>query len=193
MDQTVTSTDQPKPKGCLNTFLWIVVIGFLAMMAIAILFPEDSNKRVKHSPYIEGFDPINTYLYLKEWGFTVKRDYDSETGVLWTCTRVDDGITHVATIYSPKKTDKASSFRLTVTVEPGYAPISKGRYLTEKLSTIIYDSCDQSLARKFASENYNNDKASIVIGDAEFTMYAPSDYVRMLDIHKYVPQEEIQE
>lgn len=169
------------------------VFGTFALLLIVCFIPsgESSEKEEKvkiPEYYIEGFEPVTTYMNLKEWGFTVKKDFDVESGNLWTCTREDYGITHTVTIYSPRAANKAQSMRLNIMVDPGYAAISEGKYFAEKIATIIYDSADQSKARRFVQENYNNDQASIVIGDAIFTMYAPSDYVRMLNIDKYIPQ-----
>lgn len=178
----------PKTRKFIN---WATGIVFV-LLVIVCFIPSDGTYH-KDTKYIDGFDPVDTYLNLKEWGFVVKSDYDTQSGKLWTCTRVDDGITHVVTMYSPDGGNKATSARMTVTVEPGYASLSQGRYFTEKFATIIYDLCDQTLARQFVSENYDRDKASIIIGDAEFTIYAPSNYVRILDINNYSYQDKSQE
>ena len=111
-------------------------------------------------------------------------NFDAEWGNSWTCTRQDYGIKQTVVIFSPKAETKASSVTFTVQVEPD-TDINEGRQFAEKVATIIYDSADPSKAQQFVSDNYNTDNASVVIGDAQFTMKAPSDYVRVLEIQKY--------
>ena len=105
---------------------------------------------------------------------------------MWTCKAIENGIEVTVTIFSPKDTDKAQSVRATI-MGDAYGSVKNGKAVAGYIATIPYDSAERERARKFVEDNYNNDKASIVIGDAEFTIYAPSVMLRMLDINKVVP------
>lgn len=134
--------------------------------------------------YIVGLDPENTWLNVKQWGFETKMNFDAEWGNSWTCIREDYGIKQTVVIFSPKAETKASSVTFTVQADLG-TDINEGRQFAEKIATVIYDSAEPSKAQQFVKDNYNTDNASIIIGDAQFTMRAPSAFVRILEIQKY--------
>ncbi len=52
------------------------------------------------------------------------------------------------------------------------------------LSSLPYDSSDPQKASAWIKDNYNNDKATTIIGDAKFTIYKPSISARILRIEK---------
>ena len=61
---------------------------------------------------------------------------------------------------------------------------------TSYIATIPYDTADIEKAKQFIESNYDNDNSSIIIGDAKFTVYAPTQLARMIDIQKVAPQNE---
>ena len=136
--------------------------------------------------YIVGLDPENTWLNLKQWGFKVKMDFDNEWGNTWTCTREDLGITYTVVIYSPKHETKAQNITMTIQVEPGIVDISNGKQLAEKVATVPYDLANVELAKTFIQEHYNSKSATLIIGDAKFTIEAPSYTTRVLKIEKHI-------
>lgn len=173
----------PKKRGCLTAF----VITAFALLILAIIIPsENKNPTKDDAQYIVGLDPVTAYLNLQKWGFSVDKDYSTE-GNLWTCKYSAEGLDYTVTIYSPKAVDKAQSVRMSIMASP-YSSISNGLQLACYIATIPYDTADIEKAKQFVENNYNNDKSSIVIGDAEFTIYAPTQLTRMIDIQKVVPQ-----
>ena len=171
----------PKKRGCLIAF----VITAFALLILAIIIPS-GNKTDETTLYISGLDPVTVYLNLQEKGFNVDKDYSTD-GNLWTCKYSAEGLDYTVTIYSPKAVDKAQSVRMSIMASP-YSSISNGLQLACYIATIPYDTADIEKAKQFVENNYNNDKSSIVIGDAEFTIYAPTQLTRMIDIQKVVPQ-----
>ena len=136
--------------------------------------------------YIIGLDPENTWLNLKQWGFKVKMYFDDEWGNTWTCTREDLGITHTVVIYSPKYETKAQNITMTIQVDPEIVDISNGKQFAETVATVPYDSANVELAKTFIEENYNSKSATLIIGDARFTIEAPSYTTRVLKIEKHI-------
>ena len=176
----------PKKRGCLIAF----VIAAFALLILVIVIPS-GNKTDETTQYITGLDPVTVYLNLQEKGFSVDKDY-STNGNLWTCKYSAEGLDYTVTIYSPKAVDKAQSVRLSITASP-YSSISNGKQVASYIATIPYDTADTEKAKQFVESNYNNDKSSIIIGDAEFTVYAPTQLARMIDIQKVAPQNESEE
>ncbi len=180
----------PKKRGCLIAF----VIAAFALLIIVICIPSGDDKQTKideTSQYITGLNPVDVYLNLQKWGFSVDKDYSTD-GNLWTCKYSAEGLDYTVTIYSPKAVDKAQSVRMTI-MTSSYSSISNGLQLACYIATIPYDTADIEKAKKFVADNYNNDKASIIIGDAEFTVFAPTALARMIAIQKVVPQIESRE
>ncbi len=179
----------PKKRGCLIAF----VVTAFALLILAIIIPSDNNqtKTDENAQYIVGLDPVTVYLSLKEMGFSIDKDYSTD-GNLWTCKYSAEGLDYTVTIYSPKAVDKVQSVRLTIMTSP-YSSISNGLQLACYIATLPYDTAETEKAKQFVASNYNNDKSSIIIGDAEFTVYAPTQLARIIDIRKVVPQIESSE
>lgn len=174
----------PKKRGCLIAF----VITAFALLILAIIIPS-GNKTDETTLYISGLDPVTVYLNLQEKGFNVEKDYSSTDGNLWTCKYSAEGLDYIVTIYSPKAVDKAQSVRLSIITSP-YSSISNGKQVARYIATIPYDTADIEKAKQFVESNYDNDNSSIIIGDAKFTVHAPTQFVRMIDIQKVAPQNE---
>lgn len=175
----------PKKRGCLIAF----VIAAFAFLLIVICIPSGDDKQTKideTSQYITGLNPVDVYVNLQKWGFSVDKDYSTD-GNLWTCKYSAEGLDYTVTIYSPKAVDKAQSVRMSIMASP-YSSINNGLQLACYIATIPYNSADIEKAKQFVENNYNNDKSSIIIGDAEFTIHAPTQLARMIDIQKVVPQ-----
>jgi len=175
----------PKKRGCLIAF----VIAAFALLLIVICIPSGDDKQTKideTSQYITGLNPVDVYVNLQKWGFSVDKDYSTD-GNLWTCKYSAEGLDYTVTIYSPKAVDKVQSVRMSIMASP-YSSISNGLQLACYIATTPYNSADIEKAKQFVENNYNNDKSSIIIGDAEFTIHAPTQLARMIDIQKVVPQ-----
>ena len=189
-NNTTVASLSPKKKGCFFAFLIVCVVLFIGIIAICFATRDSSViKSDENAQYIVGLNPVDVYLSLKERGFSVDTDYDITNGTMWTCKYNAKGLDFTVTIFSPHDVDKAQSVRLAIMADP-HANLNAGKKIAAFVATAPYDSADRDKARQFVENNYNNDKASIIIGDACFTVYAPSAFVRMLDIQKFIPSEE---
>lgn len=189
-NNTTVASLSPKKRGCLFAFLIACVALIIGIIAICIATDDSPKTKIDEATlYIGGLNPVDVYLNLKERGFSVDTDYDVTNGTMWTCKYNAKGLDFTVNIFTPHDVDKAQSVRLTIMADP-YANLNAGKEIAAFVATIPYDSADKDKARQFVENNYNNDKATIVIGDACFTMYAPSALCRWLDIQKYIPSEE---
>lgn len=189
-NNTTVASLSPKKKGCFFAFLIVCVVLFIGIIAICFATKDSSDiKSDENAQYIVGLNPVDMYLSLKERGFSVDTDYDITNGTMWTCKYNAKGLDFTVTIFSPHDVDKAQSVRLAIMADP-HANLNAGKKIAAFVATAPYDSADRDKARQFVENNYNNDKASIIIGDACFTVYAPTAFVRMLDIQKFIPSEE---
>lgn len=175
----------PRTRKILLTLFFLPII----LLFIVLLIPGESNQeeQTDESVYIEGLDPWLSNSALKEYGFTTDRDMSTD-GCTWTAERKDLGITYTTLIFSHKDADKASSFRLTIMVEPGIENIRKGKWMMRELSGIPYAGSDAVKAYNWVDENYNNDNASIDISGVRFTISSPTDFVRILNLNKINPE-----
>lgn len=189
-NNTTVASLSPKKKGCFFAFLIVCVFLFIGIIAICFATRDSSDiKSDENAQYIVGLNPVDVYLSLKERGFSVDTDYDITNGTMWTCKYNAKGLDFTVTIFSPHDVDNAQSVRLAIMADP-YANLNAGKKIAAFVATAPYDSADRDKARQFVENNYNNDKASIIIGDACFTVYAPSALARMLDIQKVIPSED---
>lgn len=171
----------PRTRKIILTFFWSTII----LLLLVCFTPSDESQDSDSVsvPYIAGLDPWLSNRALQEYGFTTDKNLSSD-GCFWTAERKDFGITYTTVMFSPKDAEKASSFRLTIMVEPGIENISKGMWMMKELAGIKYDCSDNVLAAEWVDKNYNNNNASIDIGGVRFTISAPSDYARILNINK---------
>lgn len=190
-NNTTVASLSPKKKGCFFAFLIVCVVLFIGIIAICFATRDSSKTKFDETAqYIVGLNPVDVYLSLKERGFSVDTDYDITNGTMWTCKYNAKGLDFTVTIFSPHDVDKAQSVRLAIMADP-HANLNAGKKIAAFVATAPYDSADRDKARQFVENNYNNDKASIIIGDACFTVYAPTALVRMLDIQKVIPSEDV--
>ena len=185
MEKTKTkSWSEMNKKEKIRTIILGTIIGVLFGIIISSLFSDNTSSQKDNS--ISGLDPQLSSLALKEMGFSKKTNYGGEYGISWDCSRYDYGISYIVNIYALDASSDAQSFRLSIMVEPGIENISKGMWMMKELSGVKYDAANPSVARDWVDANYNNDGATITIGDAVYTINAPSDFVRIMTINKLI-------
>jgi hypothetical protein len=135
------------------------------------------------SKYIGGLAPVDIYLSMEKQGFKTDKKIGGEYGNSWVSTKNVSGIDYKVDTYS-SNVNNVESVRATVMIDLNQKEIIAAQQFFIFLSSLPYDSADTQKSAQWVRDNYNNDKASIVIGDAKFTMYAPSAAVRMMDIEK---------
>lgn len=191
MEKTkVKSWSEMNKKERFNIIGITIIFCSLLLTLIVSFIPDENTGSSKNDYAISGLNPYPSYLALEEMGFSKKTNYGGEYGISWDCTRYDYGISYSVNIYAKDASSDAQSFRLNIMVEPGIEDISKGLWMMKELSGVKYDTSNPSLARDWVEANYNNDGATITIGDAVYTINAPSDYVRMMTISKKIVGED---
>lgn len=189
MEKTKTkSWSEMNKKEKIRTIFLGTIIGVFVGIILSSMFSDNTPSQNDNS--ISGLDPQTSYLALKEMGFSKNTNYGDEYGISWDCTKYDYGISYIVNIYAQDASNDAQSFRLNIMVEPGIEDISKGLWMMKELSGVKYDTSNPSVARDWVEANYNNDGATITIGDAVYTINAPSDYVRMMTISKKIVGED---
>ena len=165
-----------------NIILLCFTLSCFIFAIIVAAIPSETGQRT--DPTIQGFEPAPTYLALKEMGFHKETNYGGEYGTTWTCTRMDYGINYVVSIYAPSASSDVQNYRLTITIEPGIEDIQKGIWMMKELACVKYDTANPELTRSWVENNYNNDGATTIIGSAKYTILAPSEVTRILNIEK---------
>lgn len=132
--------------------------------------------------FIEGLMPVDIYQSCEENGFTIEKKFSNENGNTWKCKKDYAGINYEVLIYS-SKIDKVESVSGTAIIN-GNKKVESLKSFIKFVASLPYDNSDISKAQNWVESNFNVDKASINIGDAQFTIYAPSNKVRMIRINK---------
>lgn len=169
-----------------------IVIALLTI-GLAYIVPEEnlSSDEVTNEPiteqssdnksYIHGMTPTEICNALKKEGFTIKEQGDDDYGYLWNCENNLNQINHVVTVFSENK-DSLSSVRVSYTTDNVDVPVGSTYDFTARLFSLVLKNYECDNLNSWLFDNYNNDKASISIGNTEINIVAPSIMVRMITI-----------
>lgn len=161
----------------------IILLTIIAAIVVIFGTIATSEENDTSGTVIPGLNCYSAKEALKEMGFSTQRNTSEEMpGVLWTCNRRDADITYIVQIYAPEYED-AESFRVSVMADG--ENIGKGLSMLKELAGVFYNTADYRQAATFVEENYNNEGATTVIGDAQFVISAPTPLARMLSVTKY--------
>ncbi len=162
-----------------NLLTFAVIICFI-IAAIASSTDGDSSESSK---FINGLAPVDVYLNMEKEGFKTDKQLGGEYGNSWTSTKSYAGIDYKVETFS-SNTGNVENVRGTAIIDPSQKQVIATQQFFIFLSSLPYENSDPNKAGQWVIENFNNDKASIVIGDAKLTIYAPSVTTRMLTIEK---------
>jgi hypothetical protein len=135
------------------------------------------------STFISGLTPADVYLSFENNGFKTEKKLDAEYGSRWISTQSVDGIDFEVVTFSTNAT-QVVSVRATAMIDVTQKDISAALAFVKYAASLTYENANPQEASKWVTDNFNNDKAMIVIGDAKFTIFAPSKAVRSLLIEK---------
>lgn len=139
-------------------------------------------EEVNESQYIEGIIPGDIYLNLEKIGFKTERASD-QGNFSWSCKLFDNGIEYRVDMYS-EEIDKVESIVATVYLQSTNININRTYDFLKYIGSVPYDSSEPQRSASWIKENFNKKRSSIIIGDAEFIILAPSQLLRTLRIHK---------
>lgn len=140
-------------------------------------------KSKKASKYIKGLTPVDVYINMEKQGFKTEKNLSGEFGNSWVNRMQIPGINFTVETFS-SNTNKVENVRATAMVDLTEKNIVAAQQFFLFVSSLPYENSNPQQAGQWVINNYNNDKASTIIGDAKLTIYAPSVALRMLTIEK---------
>lgn len=144
---------------------------------------EDNKRLAENVKYIEGLAPVDVYLNLEKQGFKTNKQIGGDYGNMWTSTKSYAGIDYEVNVYS-SDINNVESVSAKAMVDITQKDIIAVQQFLIYISSLPYDNASPQRAGQWVKANFNNDKAAITIGDAKFTLYAPSAVMRMLVVEK---------
>jgi hypothetical protein len=135
------------------------------------------------SKYITGLSPVDVYLNMEKQGFKTEKQLGGEYGNSWTSKHSSAGIDYTVDVFS-SNIDNVESVRATAIIDVVNKKIIATQQFFQFVSSLPYENAKPEEATKWVANNFNEDKASTIIGDVKFTIYAPSLAVRMLGMEK---------
>lgn len=188
------SPEALEKRGNINKKLMLFgCLPILLLIAVALFFgitgeePTSSSPKAEgsqeqlHTQYIPGLSPTDVYLNLEKEGFSTEDSFNSEYGNLWTSKRSVAGINYTVETFS-YNVDNVVSVKATAMVDVNGKDIVATNHFFQFVSTLPYTNANPEQAASWVTKNFNHDKAATQIGGVAFTMFAPSQYVRMLQI-----------
>ena len=149
----------------------IIIIGFLISCSVK----ENPNA-------IKGLAPVDVYLNLEEKGFTTTKNLGSEYGNSWENSMTSEGITYNVSTFS-HDTNTVESIQISVTILPP-KKIEASKQFFKYISSLPYENSNPEKTIQWIEDNFYNDKETLIIGDAKFSIYSPTKFARMLVIEK---------
>jgi len=166
-----------------RNLLSLVTIVLFLIVAMASSNDSNSSDSSNSLKYIKGLAPVDVYLNMEKQGFTTDKKFSGEYGNSWTSSKSYAGIDYKVVTYS-SNTNNVESISATAMIDVTQKKIIAAQQFFLFVSSLPYDNADPQKAGRWIEANYDNDKASTIIGDAKFTMYAPSIALRMMTIEK---------
>jgi hypothetical protein len=167
----------------LQKFVFTFIGIILALVTIAIIVSSDEGK---DENIIKGIEATDIYLNLEKENFTINRSV-SNHDYLWICKKELTGISFEVSIYA-NANKNIKSIRATGIINSDKKDIVATQQFLLYLSSIPYTDSNPEQAASWLKDNFKNDKASIIIGNVNFTILAPSRMVRILNIEAVNPQ-----
>jgi hypothetical protein len=171
--------------GCLPIFILSVFIAIVAKCG--------SNNNAKNenatitaenvSNFINGLAPVDVYLNMEKQSFKTEKQLGGEYGNLWISTISYEGMDCRVETFS-SNINNVESVRATAMIDIASKEIIAAKQFIQFVATLPYENAKPEDAVNWIDKNFDNDKASIIIGDAKFTIQAPSVAVRVLLIEK---------
>jgi hypothetical protein len=162
------------------------LIRFATAILFLILVVSCSNENTNSqnsTKFINGLAPVDVYLNMEKQGFVTDKKLGSELGNSWISSRNYAGIDYKVETFSTN-INTVERVRATAIVDVTQKEILATQQFFVFISSLQYENSDPNTAGQWVINNFDNDKASTVIGDAKFTMFAPSIGLRMLIIEK---------
>lgn len=169
-----------------------IVLGSLILLSVFIsVFEEDKKENIASKAKsdtvkngIEGMSPVDIYLDLEKKGYTIDKQYEPNSGTLYYCDKKDYAITYNVTMFK-NTNDLVEEVKISATLTGlDNKNILAVKPFLKYISTVQYKGSDVNKVTQWIEDNFNNDKASIIIGQAKFSIFAPTKFTRLVMIEK---------
>lgn len=135
-----------------------------------------------HGISILGITPIDVYGNFENKGFKVDKQISSD-GSLFICSSEEGGISYEAKTFCASGVSDVTSIRLTaVRITPQYNSLEDLKPFLIYGCSIPYDASDINKIKDFIKSNFNKDKSFIIVSKVKFTIYAPTEFLRIVEI-----------
>jgi|GEM_PF-6272285 len=167
-----------KSKAALEAAIYEDIVGsFIDTHATKEVIKVDGVK------YIRGLSPVDIYMNLEKQGFKTTKHFNKEWGNTWTSTKSYSGISYEVVAYSTSA-DNVESVSATAIIDVLQKDIISTQQFFSYISSLPYTNSNPQQASKWVIDNFNKNNSSVAIGDATFTIFAPSKATRTLTIEK---------
>jgi hypothetical protein len=169
-----------------------IIFGSLVLLGIFSNIVDDKSPENKTTTAdvvviekgIEGMSPVDIYLDLEKKGYTIDKQYEPNSGTLYYCDKKDYAITYNVTMFK-NTNDLVEEVKISATLTGlDNKNILAVKPFLKYISTVQYKGSDVNKVTQWVEDNFNNDKAYIIIGQAKFSIFAPTKFTRMVMIEK---------
>jgi hypothetical protein len=186
------NTQTPEKWYQKKTFLIIAAVLFVLLIATIFTDEEKENKtetadKTSSQPveaegkHIPGILPYDVWGNFKDKGFVSEKSINTN-GSYWTNYLDENGIRYDVRTYCENGVNHVDNVRLSATINTADKNTDALKAFLKFGCSIPFDGNDPQKIADFIDNNYNNDKASIIISNVKFTIYAPTKFARMIEI-----------
>ena len=129
---------------------------------------------------IQGASPVDITMNLENEGFENNKTHTAES-ISYQLKKVQMGSTLICDVFSSEP-NTIESIRATIMSDAVSGKITDFSFLSY-VGSIDYDSANREAAVEWIKRN-KDIESDTIIGDAKFSIIAPSDYVRTLNVEK---------
>lgn len=133
---------------------------------------------------IPGITPVDIYLNFEKRGFSLEKQI-TDDGSIFTNQLTTDGIEYTVSTYCEIGVNNITSIRLMAyRSDVQYNDVLDMKKFLKFGCSIPYDGSDIELINDFIEQNYYKKKSVITISGVEFTMNAPTEFIRTIYIER---------
>lgn len=164
-----------------------LLVLFFVIVFWALISTDTPQVTVNPSTILPGLEPVDVYLNMEKMGFVTEK-ISSEFGYSWFCRKNYAGIKYEVSFSSldGRTVETVTATAMIEDVLNKNIIATKPFFLT--IGSLPFDGNEPRKAAEWINENFYNNKKSIIISGVEFTIIAPTNFVRTLRISKVQKQ-----